>query len=522
MMKDVQMYKNVSEYCNTGLEVWQSGGTIENMQLHDNYTRFNGYGFSHQRPGKDGNFFYGGGNTSSTYINNDVYNNVGMFSYKYVLLCAATGAEQYNFHDNIYIMENNKFVGGVTANPGVGKGAVADMPYTEQKIARASAGGFEKGTKFYYTDPSPYENMYAVCLPENGVNAFADIADNFWGRDAIDYVVLRGLFNGVSKDEFSPNGTMTRAMLVTVLSRLAGESGKGASTYTDVNANAWFAASVAWAEENGIVDAGGKFRPDDKATREEMADMLYRFADMLYKKIDITGAKDFTDSAKVNSKYTDAVKFCTASGIIGGYSDGSIKPQNSATRAEVATMIKRFMSYLATTEVDAEKALSDSKTYTLSGESLKKVLDNTLVRATVEGQNVKFTTFTEAGKPVIRIYNTLTKDVNFSHYKAAVIEFEGELSSDFIVTNLGYVVPGTAQGGKSTNITSATAKDKNKILLDYSNYILTLDPSAANDNLMFIIMPWGEVDVKLNASDSFVIKSVTLFDNPVAASAYAG
>lgn len=522
-MKDIQMYKNVSEYCNTGLEVWQSGGTIENMQLHDNYTRFNGYGWSHQRPNKDGNFFYGGGSATCTYINNDVYNNVGLFSSKYVLLCAATGTEQYNFHDNVYIMENNKYVGGVTSNPGIGRGAVADMAYTEQKIARASAGGFEKGTKFYYTEPNPFENMYGLCLPDNGVNAFDDVASDFWGRDAIDYVVLQGLFNGVSADEFSPNGTMTRAMLVTVLSRLADETGKGTSTYTDVNTDAWFASAVAWAEENGIVDAGGKFRPDDKATREEMADMLYRYANKLYKKTDISSAKNFTDSASVNAKYADGIKFCTVNGIIGGYSDGSIKPANSATRAEVATMIKRFMSYLATAESDTEKILNDVNTYTLSGEALKKTLDNTLVRAVVQEDGaVKFTTFTEAGRPVIRIYNTLTGDVNFSDYSAAVIEFDGELSSNYIITTLGYVNPGTAQGSQTTSIKTATAVDKNKIVLDYSEYISNMDTSAENDNLVFIMMPWGEVDVALNATDSFIIKSVTLFDNADAAKAYAG
>ncbi|MBQ7821477.1 MAG: S-layer homology domain-containing protein, partial [Clostridia bacterium] len=346
VMNNIQMYKNVSEYCNTGLEVWQSGGSITNMQLHDNYTRFNGYGFSHQRPSKDGNFFYGATSTNCTYENNDVYNNVGLFASRQVLSCGATGTEHYNFHDNIYIMENDKLVGGVTSQPGLSRGAMTNMKYTEQNIARASQSGFEKGTKFYYTEPSPYENMYAICLPQNGVNVFEDISDDFWGRDAVDFVSLKGLFNGVSATEFAPNGSMTRAMLVTVLSRIAGDSGKSKTDFADVSANAWYAPAVGWAEENSIVEKETSFRPDDKATREEMAYMLMKYADMLYVKYDLSGAKSFSDFESVDAKYQDAIKFCTVNGIIGGYEDGTIRPKNGATRAEVATMIKRFIGYV--------------------------------------------------------------------------------------------------------------------------------------------------------------------------------
>ncbi|MBE6542658.1 MAG: hypothetical protein E7672_09490 [Ruminococcaceae bacterium] len=159
-MNNIQMYKNVSEFCNTGLEVWQDGGTISNMKLYDNYTRFNGYGWSHQRPKKHGNFFFGGGNTNCTYINNDVYNNVGLFASLYISKCAATGVGQYNFHDNVYIMENDKYVGGVTRNPGTGTGDVINMPYNEAEVSLAVDGGFEKGTQFYVTAPSPLGNMF--------------------------------------------------------------------------------------------------------------------------------------------------------------------------------------------------------------------------------------------------------------------------------------------------------------------------------------------------------------------------
>jgi hypothetical protein len=150
---------------------------------------------------------------------------------------------------------------------------------------------------------------------------------------------------GVTDTTFAPDGTMTRAMLVTVLSRIAGETGEGTSTYTDVNKNAWYISGVAWAEENGIVKAGGAFRPDEMATREEMADMFYRFALKVGIEAEAKETK-LTDIAKVSPEYADGVKFCTSSGIITGYDDGTVKPQNNVTRAQAATMIQRFVNLI--------------------------------------------------------------------------------------------------------------------------------------------------------------------------------
>ena len=422
--KDVKMYKNVSEYCNTGLEVWQNGGTVENMQLYDNYTRFNGYGFSHQRPGKDGNFFYGGGNAVGTYKDNDVYNNVGIFASRQVLSCAATGTDFYNFHDNTYIMENDKYVGGVRVAPGTSRGAITNMKYNEGNIARATQDGFELGTKFYYTEPSPYGNMYAICLPENGVNLFEDISDDFWGRDAIDFVSLKGLFNGVSATEFAPNGSMTRAMLVTVLSRIAGDSGSPETGFADVSANAWFAPAVGWAEENSIVEKGASFRPDDKATREEMAYMLMKYADMLYTKYDLSGAKSFNDIASVDAKYQDAIKFCTVNGIIGGYEDGTIRPKNGATRAEVATMIKRFIGYVNTAEKDMDKLISDSKHQIVESEALIIGISEAIKKAygisDVAFENGKHTFTTTASAEITDNHRI---NVSFMAQKVNVLEY---------------------------------------------------------------------------------------------------
>ncbi|MBQ7820970.1 MAG: S-layer homology domain-containing protein [Clostridia bacterium] len=163
-----------------------------------------------------------------------------------------------------------------------------------------------------------------------------------WGCDAIDYAVSRGLFNGVTETTFAPNGTMTRGMLVTVLSRLGKDTANTtAYPYKDVASNAWFAPGVSFAYANKIVDSGDMFRPDDNITREELADMLYRYAKNTGKNVELAELT-FTDAASIANK--DAVAYCVNAGIIKGYDDNTFKPSNSATRAEVATMIQRFVN----------------------------------------------------------------------------------------------------------------------------------------------------------------------------------
>ena len=345
--KNIHVYKTVSEFSNSGLEFWNedmsTSAGFENMQLHDNYTRYSGYGFSHQRPNKDGNFFYGAANTDLVFNNNDIYNNVNLFASKYALRVAATGYEQYNFHDNIYIMEEGKYLGYMPSNPGKGTGALIEHAYTTEAISKAVASGFESGGKFYYTNETPFENMYDLYVPIVEPTQFDDITDNFWGRNYINYVVDKGLFNGVSKSKFDPSGSMTRAMVTCVLMRMANESaGDITLPYTDLDGDAWYVDGIKWAYEKGIIDSAPKFRPDEKITREELADMLFKYADA--KKSNTT--LDFTDADSVTSSYKDALIYCVSNKIINGYDDGSLKPQNGATRAEVAAMIYRFATVI--------------------------------------------------------------------------------------------------------------------------------------------------------------------------------
>ena len=160
-------YNNISDFCTTGYEVWASNdkvtGTIKDLDLHDNYTRFAGYGWSHQRPENGATFFSGNTSTRDTYENNNVYNNINLFSSKYTHDVAATGCNQLNFHNNTYVMEPGKYLGGILANPGEGIGdKKVATKYNEDAIIRAYETGFERGSVFYHTDKSPYDNMYDI------------------------------------------------------------------------------------------------------------------------------------------------------------------------------------------------------------------------------------------------------------------------------------------------------------------------------------------------------------------------
>lgn len=185
-----------------------------------------------------------------------------------------------------------------------------------------------------------------VSFEANKYASFTDTAGH-WATGYINFVSARSLFNGVTATEFAPNGTMTRAMASTVLMRLAGENANGTYTYTytDVANNAWYAPSVEWVYKTGITDTKtGEFRPDDAITREELAGFIYGFAKYMGLDTKIDTVSSFTDAASVGAAYADAINYCAAKKIINGYDNGSFKPQNSATRAEVSTMINRFIN----------------------------------------------------------------------------------------------------------------------------------------------------------------------------------
>ena len=191
----------------------------------------------------------------------------------------------------------------------------------------------------------PYANIYdLLAVP------FDDVSDGSWYYSAVSFAYYNGLMNGVATGKFDPEGTMTRAMLVTVLYRLDGGEAVGTSPFTDVPENEWYTEGVIWANENGIVNGigGGKFDPDGRVTREQIATILYRFAK--YHEIDVGATASlsrFADSGRVSAYANAPMQWAVQSGIIGGRQEGSklyLAPQSSGTRAEVAAILMRFLT----------------------------------------------------------------------------------------------------------------------------------------------------------------------------------
>ena len=183
-------------------------------------------------------------------------------------------------------------------------------------------------------------------------NPFTDVPGDAWYYRYVDSCYMSGYMNGITETEFQPDAKMTRAMLVTVLYRIAGEpSTAGVTPFSDVAADSWFAAPVAWAYENKIVNGTSAvtFSPDANITREDMVTIFHRYAKA--QGLDISCSADltdYTDAARINSWAETAMAWAISKGIIQGVSATELNPLGSATRAECATILNRWMEWADT------------------------------------------------------------------------------------------------------------------------------------------------------------------------------
>lgn len=162
---------------------------------------------------------------------------------------------------------------------------------------------------------------------------FTDVTSGSWYYDGVKYVCDNGLMNGTSANEFNPNANTTRSMIVTILARMEGVNTSGGAT--------WYTAGRAWAMENGISDG---MNMEGKITREQLAAMLYRYAKL--KGYDVSASADisgYTDASSVSGWATDAMRWAVSAGLINGRTATTLTPQGNATRAEVASILMRFM-----------------------------------------------------------------------------------------------------------------------------------------------------------------------------------
>ncbi|MBQ7822129.1 MAG: S-layer homology domain-containing protein [Clostridia bacterium] len=525
IMTNIEFTDNVAMYANTGLEVWNSphneyeGAVYEvtNMTMSGNYNLYMGYGMTTDRTAdkKDANLIYGGCADGG---NNSTHDNVLLFSSSMIYYSATIGPDSYNFHDNTYIVNDGGLLGRISADPGKDTGGQRSVKMSAEAVADLIMSGADPGTEFYVV---PADKPYAVpeYEPADELEGFDDIGDH-WGRDYIRSSVRNGLFGGMSATEFAPDGTMTRAMLVTVLSRLYDASGDAqALPYSDVNKSAWYAKPLAWAYEKDIVNGGDTFRPDDSATREEMADMLYRAAKLSAKEGSGLAQLNFADSASITDAYRDAVAFCVKAGIIGGYDDNTIKPKNNATRAEVAAMIKRFDTYLGRTEPDPEKLVQRADYKMLSGEALLNAADTSYLRKTLnDDESVRFTSFSAGGnevRPMVSIFDALISDFSIMEYPYVVIRCR--ISAD---TNLDLNIKHNGGECWSSYAPELKAGAYTNVFTDLTEYKNGNTANKLSENVMLRISPFGKRYVPVPETDLFEISSVKFFKNKTDAQAY--
>ena len=175
---------------------------------------------------------------------------------------------------------------------------------------------------------------------------FGDVKSADWFYNDVKYVYEKGMMAGTAADVFAPNATTTRAMIVTILYRLEGSPAvTGTSSFVDVPAGQWYTDAVNWAAANQIVKgtSATTFAPNDSITREQMAAILYRYAQ--YKGYDVTKQADlsgYSDNSQVSAYAKDALAWANAAKLINGVTNTTLAPQGNATRAQVSAILHRF------------------------------------------------------------------------------------------------------------------------------------------------------------------------------------
>lgn len=195
-----------------------------------------------------------------------------------------------------------------------------------------------------FTFIAPVSAQYRIVTVDG--TGFNDVAESNWAYDYVDFASKREIVVGVGDNLFEPDGSLTRAMFVTMLGRMHGNLGVyDKHSFTDVEAGSWYEEYVSWALHNGIVEGydAEHFAPDDMITREQICAMIDRYMKYEGYNAGTETAGKFTDDALISDWAYDSVEAVKSLEIVVGYEDGSFRPQGLTTRAEAATMFKRLI-----------------------------------------------------------------------------------------------------------------------------------------------------------------------------------
>ncbi|SBW11198.1 exported hypothetical protein [uncultured Eubacteriales bacterium] len=267
---------------------------------------------------------YDGGYSSATY---------------YTVTATAGAGGHISPSGSVAVKEGSDITFTITANDGYeiedvladggSAGAVSSYTFKNVKKAHTITVSFTKST-------------------EKTANPFTDVETDAWFYESVLYVYEKGLMTGTGTGCFDPGGSMTRSMLVTVLYRLSGDAGSYDNSFADVDPGAWYKNAVAWASATGITSGtgGGRFSPDKRITREQLAVLLYNCAG--YMGYDVSAGENvnilsYRDASGISDYAYAALQWACGAGILEGDTDGNLNPGGSATRAEVAAVIERFV-----------------------------------------------------------------------------------------------------------------------------------------------------------------------------------
>ena len=181
--------------------------------------------------------------------------------------------------------------------------------------------------------------------PGASASQFADLTSGSWYYGGVRYALENGLMTGTSARTFAPDRPVTRAMLVTILWRLAGEPYGRVSPFEDVLPGSWYAQAVSWAYDKGIVTGvtATSFQPGAPVTREQLCAILCRYAALTGKNTAASASLDaFTDRAQVSAYAEASVRWALQAGLLTGVGDGRLAPRSGATRAQLAVLLQRF------------------------------------------------------------------------------------------------------------------------------------------------------------------------------------
>lgn len=193
-----------------------------------------------------------------------------------------------------------------------------------------------------------HASQYAIVIDDHSHATidlpFSDVSAGDWFYDPVVWIYNEGLMTGTSTTTFEPNMSTTRAMIVAMLARLENVTDADSAGFTDVADGDWYATAVNWAASEGIVGGfgDGTFQPNAPITREQMASILYRYAE--YKGLDVSARTDLSHYSDQPSAWAeDVLSWAVAEGLLAGVTDDQLQPQGNATRAQVAAILERFL-----------------------------------------------------------------------------------------------------------------------------------------------------------------------------------